>query len=266
MRPAVLSPQQAESGKPRCARIVNGGGHGTLAHQALRACPGTWRTGMPALPGRAMGIPWQVCRTPPSRSQGLLAWCGRGPVEDLVEAFDRFLDRVALAGPSSASRVRDAQRGAVRSEALAHAGKTRRPMVAALGAVFARGTAEAARRQWRPLGQPAIQSCVVDSASQGEPVVLPLPLDCPVQSPAGGRFTRTFAVKAGDECLVVFASRCIDACGLSGGVRNQSVLRMHDLSDGFTLPGLPRCRPSAACLHLFRFRVYRVKSRYTICS
>lgn len=66
---------------------------------------------------------------------------------------------------------------------------------------------------------------------------LPLLLDCPVQFPGAGGFALTFPVEAGDECLVVFASRCIDAWWQSGAVSEQAELRLHDLSDGFVLLG-----------------------------
>lgn len=91
--------------------------------------------------------------------------------------------------------------------------------------------------------QPSIRAVVFDINGQPTNVDLPLLLDCPVQFPAGGGFTLTFPVKDGDECLVVFSARCIDAWWQSGGVQNQAVLRMHDLSDGFALLGfssLPR--------------------------
>lgn len=67
-------------------------------------------------------------------------------------------------------------------------------------------------------------------------------VDCPVVFPSGGGFTLTFPVKPGDECLVVFANRCIDAWWQSGGVQIQADLRMHDLSDGFALLS-PRSQP-----------------------
>lgn len=47
---------------------------------------------------------------------------------------------------------------------------------------------------------------------------LPILPDVPVVFPGGGGFALTFPVAAGDECLVVFASRCIDAWWQSGGV------------------------------------------------
>lgn len=68
-------------------------------------------------------------------------------------------------------------------------------------------------------------------------------LDVPVCFPCGGGFAVTFPIKPGDEVLVVFASRCIDAWWQQGEVQRQSEFRMHDLSDGFAIPG-PRSIPN----------------------
>ena len=54
----------------------------------------------------------------------------------------------------------------------------------------------------------------------------------------------TFPIAEGDECLVVFGARCIDAWWQLGGVQGQAELRMHDLSDGFVLAGV-RSQPRA---------------------
>lgn len=62
--------------------------------------------------------------------------------------------------------------------------------------------------------------------------------DCPVIFPSGGGFTLTFPLAQGDECLMVFADRCIDAWWQQGGIQPPMELRMHDLSDGFVLPGV----------------------------
>lgn len=86
--------------------------------------------------------------------------------------------------------------------------------------------------------QPAIQAQVQDAAGNVSWVTLPLLLDCPVQFPGGGGVTLTFPLALGDECLVVFSSRCIDAWWQSGGIQAQAELRMHDLSDGFCIPGI----------------------------
>lgn len=91
--------------------------------------------------------------------------------------------------------------------------------------------------------QPAVKAVLFAQDGTATDVSLPLLLDCPVQFPGGGGFSLTFPVAEGDECLVVFASRCIDAWFASGGVQPQAEMRMHDLSDGFALLGfrsLPR--------------------------
>ena len=63
-------------------------------------------------------------------------------------------------------------------------------------------------------------------------------VDVPVVFPNGGGFLLTFPLAAGDEGLVIFSSRCIDSWWQSGGTDNpQMDLRLHDLSDGFFLPG-----------------------------
>lgn len=85
--------------------------------------------------------------------------------------------------------------------------------------------------------QPAIMGIVAQPHGSQKPVRLPLLLDCPVMFPRGGGCTLTFPVKPGDECLVVFSARCIDAWWQSGGIQLPMELRMHDLSDGFVLVG-----------------------------
>lgn len=85
--------------------------------------------------------------------------------------------------------------------------------------------------------QPAIRGKVEAPGGAVNSVALPLLVDVPVVFPCGGGFTLTFPIKAGDECLVVFSSRCIDAWWQSGGVQEPLETRMHDLSDGFALVG-----------------------------
>jgi hypothetical protein len=69
-------------------------------------------------------------------------------------------------------------------------------------------------------------------------IKMPLLLDCPVLWQGGGGVTLTFPIKKGDECLVVIASRCIDAWWSQGGVQDPPDTRMHNLSDGFALVGV----------------------------
>lgn len=84
--------------------------------------------------------------------------------------------------------------------------------------------------------QPTINGIVRQQDGTSKEVKMPLLLDCPVFFPSGGGFTLTFPIKPGNECLVIFASRCIDAWWQQGGIQGQAELRMHDLSDGFCLP------------------------------
>ncbi|MBB1625691.1 Gp138 family membrane-puncturing spike protein [Achromobacter sp. UMC71] len=94
---------------------------------------------------------------------------------------------------------------------------------------------------------PVAMTCVVQPAIKARRTLpsgtvvtdaLPLLVDCPVHFPSGGHCTLTFPVTPGDECLVVFSSRCIDGWWQSGGIQEQSELRMHDLSDGFVFVGV----------------------------
>jgi hypothetical protein len=91
--------------------------------------------------------------------------------------------------------------------------------------------------------QPTLNGVVTSPLGVPSPLQMPKLLDCPVLWQGGGGVTATFPIKAGDECLVIFSSRCIDAWWAQGGVQNQSDIRMHNLSDGFALVGvrsLPR--------------------------
>lgn len=85
--------------------------------------------------------------------------------------------------------------------------------------------------------QPAIQGSFRDREGKLIEADLPLLLDCPVQFPGGGGCTLTFPVEAGDECLVVYSSRCIDSWWQSGGVQPPASHRMLDRSDGFAFLG-----------------------------
>ena len=85
--------------------------------------------------------------------------------------------------------------------------------------------------------QPAIKGEVRDKDGKTSHVNLPLLVDVPVVFPRGGGFTMTFPIAKGDECLVVFASRCIDGWWQEGGTQPALDQRMHDLSDAFALIG-----------------------------
>ena len=86
--------------------------------------------------------------------------------------------------------------------------------------------------------QPTIQAIVTNENGQEVNVTLPLLVDVPIIFPSGGGFSLTFPIAQGDECLVLFASRCIDSWWESGKVGPQAEQRLHDLSDGFALFGI----------------------------
>ena len=69
-------------------------------------------------------------------------------------------------------------------------------------------------------------------------VSMPQCLDVPIIFPQGGGYLLTFPVSPGDECLLFFASRCIDSWWQSGGVQVPAEWRMHSLSDGFAFVGV----------------------------
>ena len=87
--------------------------------------------------------------------------------------------------------------------------------------------------------QPAIKErVIVDQDRTVQSVAMPLLLDVPIVFPRAGGFTLTMPVRAGDECLVIFADSCIDAWWSQGGVQVQAEKRRHDLSDAFAIMGI----------------------------
>jgi len=86
--------------------------------------------------------------------------------------------------------------------------------------------------------QPSIQGVTSDKNQNNSYVNLPLLVDVPIQFMTAGGYSITCPISAGDECLIVFASRCIDAWWQSGGVQRPMETRMHDLSDVFALIGV----------------------------
>lgn len=83
--------------------------------------------------------------------------------------------------------------------------------------------------------QPSIQGKQTAQDGTQADVTMPLLVDVPIVWPRAGGFALTFPIAAGDECLVVFGSRCIDSWWQTGEVGPQAEQRMHDLSDGFAI-------------------------------
>lgn len=90
--------------------------------------------------------------------------------------------------------------------------------------------------------QPAIKGSITDEDGVVTSVDLPVLADVPIVFPRAGNFILTLPLAVGDEVLVCFASRCIDAWWQSGGIQKPMEARMHDLSDGFAIPG-PSSQP-----------------------
>lgn len=85
--------------------------------------------------------------------------------------------------------------------------------------------------------QPTIRAVSRDNDGNTSTHDYPLLVDVPVVFPRGGGCTLTFPVATGDECLVIFADRCIDFWWQNGGIQEPVDGRMHDLSDAFCIPG-----------------------------
>ena len=86
--------------------------------------------------------------------------------------------------------------------------------------------------------QPAIQGLFTQPDATRKPITIQNIPDVPVFFPAGGGYTLTFPIKAGDECLIVFSERNIDNWFQHGGTMPPADLRMHDITDAFALVGL----------------------------
>lgn len=84
--------------------------------------------------------------------------------------------------------------------------------------------------------QPTIQAKVQTKEGEVSDVNLPVLPDVPVCFPGAGPFAITFPIAAGDEGVIVFSARCIDAFWQNGGIQPQADLRMHDLSDAMFIP------------------------------
>lgn len=91
--------------------------------------------------------------------------------------------------------------------------------------------------------QPSIQGTVELENGTTQSVNLPILIHVPIVFPSAGGFTITLPLAVNDEVLVIFSSRCIDAWWQSGGIQRPMEARMHDLSDGFAIPG-PKSQPN----------------------
>lgn len=83
-----------------------------------------------------------------------------------------------------------------------------------------------------------LQPAIAGTGADGAALKLPPLADVPVKFPRGGGFAFTFPITAGDEGLAIFSDRCIDGWFSTGQISQEDDHRLHDLSDGFFLPGV----------------------------
>ena len=83
--------------------------------------------------------------------------------------------------------------------------------------------------------QPAIQ-CVIRPGTEDQLVTLPKLINCPIGNLKAGGFVITMPVKPGDECLIHFTERSLDAWIKFGDIRGPNDIRMHHISDAYFIP------------------------------
>lgn len=102
--------------------------------------------------------------------------------------------------------------------------------------------------------QPAINGRVMQPDGTFKPIQMPKVVDVLIGWQGGGGATWTFPIAAGDECILMFSSRCIDSFWQNGFVapagqkgadgkpvnvlNSPPEFRMHNLSDGFAIVGV----------------------------
>ncbi len=73
-------------------------------------------------------------------------------------------------------------------------------------------------------------------------------IEVPVYVYGGSEFSIDIQIDPGDEGIILFSQRCIDAWVNTGGIANNPILRFHDFSDAYFLPGL-RSQPGKITGH-----------------
>lgn len=84
--------------------------------------------------------------------------------------------------------------------------------------------------------QPAVRERIINQNEEIEYLNLPLLTNVPVVFPSNSKYSVTFPLAKGDECLVLFSDLSIDNFWEKGNVQNPIEDRRHDLSDGIAIP------------------------------
>lgn len=83
--------------------------------------------------------------------------------------------------------------------------------------------------------QPTIQR-IIRPGTEDQIITLPKIINCPVGNLKVGGFVFTMPVKQGDECMIHFTERSLDAWIKFGDIRKPNDIRMHHISDAYFIP------------------------------
>lgn len=89
-----------------------------------------------------------------------------------------------------------------------------------------------------------LQIGVAGEDSKGNQIKPEPIIECPVQFAGGGGWSVEHELNAGDEGIIIFAQRCLDAWIQTGGIAENPVARFHDKQDACFVPGA-RSKPNA---------------------
>ena len=99
----------------------------------------------------------------------------------------------------------------------------------------------------------------VQTVTAGGAVIQPPPIiDVPVLFAGGTQFATIHQIDPGDEGLILFSQRCVDAWKQTGGVAQNPLARFHDTHDAFFIPGF---RPLPTRISGFSNDGIRMQSR-----
>ncbi len=73
-------------------------------------------------------------------------------------------------------------------------------------------------------------------------------IEVPVFVYGGSQFSIDVQIDPGDEGVIIFSQRCIDAWVDTGGIANNPILRFHDIADAYFIPGV-RSQPGKITGH-----------------
>lgn len=88
-----------------------------------------------------------------------------------------------------------------------------------------------------------LQIGILGEDRKGNQVKPEVIIECPVQFSGGGGWSVEHELKPGDEGIIIFSQRCLDAWIQTGGIAENPTARFHDKQDAFFIPGA-RSKPN----------------------